>query len=56
MELITALKTWAVDHTPLIFSLLRTVKPKISFGDTVLITRFSDVQEALSHPDILAVT
>lgn len=56
MELVSTIKTWAAAHTPLIFSILRTVRPNVSFNNTVLITRFSDVQEALSRPDALGVT
>lgn len=56
MGLVTSIKTWALAHTPLIFSIIRTIKPNISFSNTVLITRFSDVQEALSRPDALGVT
>ncbi|MFZ6816708.1 cytochrome P450 [Undibacterium sp. Ji22W] len=52
----TSISTWATKHLPLIFSLLRTFKPNLVLKEFALITRYSDVQEALSRSDALGVT
>lgn len=56
MLLINRLKSWASNDPDVTFSLLRMVKP-ISFSNgTALVTRFSDVQEVLSRPNVFGVT
>lgn len=56
MSFTTQIKTWAGNNLPFIFAILRTVKPNLVLKEFALITRFSDVQEALSRPDVLGVT
>ena len=56
MTLTDRLKAWATDRLPFIFSLLRTLKPILVLKDFALVTRFDDVQEVLSRPDVLGVT
>lgn len=56
MSILTRIKKWATDNTAFIFSILRVIKPNLVLKEFALITRFSDVQEALSRPDALAVT
>lgn len=56
MDFATRIKTWASNHLPFIFGLLRTFKPNLVLKEFALITRYSDVQEALSRPDALGVT
>lgn len=56
MDISTRIKAWAIDHAPTIFAILRTVMPNFKFKEFVLITRFNDVQEALSCPNVLGVT
>jgi len=55
-DISTRIKAWAANNTPLIFAILRTLKPNLVLKEFALITRFSDVQEALSRPDVLAVS
>jgi len=56
MSIATQIKTWAGNNLPFIFAILRTVKPNLVLKEFALITRFSDVQEALSRPNALGVT
>jgi cytochrome P450 len=56
MDFATRIKTWATNNLAFIFGLLRTFKPNLVIKEFALITRFSDVQEALSRPDALGVT
>ncbi|MBC3806517.1 cytochrome P450 [Undibacterium seohonense] len=56
MDFATRIKTWATNNLAFIFGLLRTFKPNLIIKEFALITRFSDVQEALSRPDALGVT
>lgn len=56
MDFATRIKTWATNNLPFIFGLLRTFKPNLVLKEFALITRYSDVQEALSRPDALGVT
>lgn len=60
MDFSTRIKTWignwVSNHLPFIFGLLRTFKPNLVLKEFALITRYSDVQEALSRPDALGVT
>ncbi|MGB1237880.1 MAG: cytochrome P450 [Pseudomonadales bacterium] len=56
MDIGAKLKAWGVENTQLAFALLRTLKPNVSVGNVGVITRFTDVQEALSRPDIFGVT
>lgn len=54
--LVNRLKSWASDNTALTFALLRSFKPISISNGTALVTRFSDVQEVLSRPNIFGVT
>ena len=56
MGITTYIKNWAVNNTAFIFAILRFIQPNLVFKKFALITRFKDVQEALSRPDTLAVT
>lgn len=56
MSFVESLKAWAAKNTAFIFAILRFVKPNLVFKQFALITRFKDVQEALSRPDTLGVT
>ncbi|PKF76830.1 cytochrome P450 [Vibrio sp. vnigr-6D03] len=56
MSIIARLKAWASNNVPLIFSILRFVQPNVLYKNYALITRFKDVQEALSRPNELGVT
>ena len=54
--LVNRLKSWALDNPELPFALLRSFKPISSFNGTVLVTRFDDVEEVLSRPNVFGVT
>ena len=56
MSLADRLKSWALNNTDTIFSLLRMVKPIAVVNNTALVTRFADVQEVLSRPNVFGVT
>ncbi|RMF21995.1 MAG: cytochrome P450 [Cyanobacteria bacterium J083] len=56
MSLGDRLKNWALNNTNVTFSLLRTFKPIVIVNNTALITRFADVEEVLSRPNIFGVT
>lgn len=56
MTLFDRLKEWAANNLPFIFSLLRFLKPILVFKEFALVTRFDDVQEILSRPDVFGVT
>ncbi len=56
MTLIDRLKAWVANNLPFIFSLLRSLKPILVFKEFALVTRFDDVQEILSRPDVFGVT
>lgn len=56
MTLVDRLKTWAANNLPFIFSVLRTLKPILALKEFALVTRFDDVQEVLSRPDVFGVT
>ena len=56
MDFASRIKTWAGNNLAFIFGLLRTFKPNLVIKEFALITRYSDVQEALSRPDALGVT
>lgn len=56
MSLASGIKSWALDHLPFIFAVLRNVMPNAVFKNTGVITRFDDVREALSVPNVLGVT
>jgi cytochrome P450 len=47
----TRLRAWAFEHVDPVFGLLRTVKPILRFGDTVLVTRYDDVREVFLTDD-----
>jgi len=50
---------WMIrNHPDLLFALIRNTRPNFALGSTgpVFITRFPDVQEALSRPDVFNVT
>jgi cytochrome P450 len=49
-------KTWATNNLPTVFGFLRLAQPNLRFKNFGLITRFNDVQEALSRPDVFGVT
>jgi cytochrome P450 len=53
---VTGLKTWAVAHPRETFALLRTLKPILVMGDTVIVSLAVDVEEVLEHDDIFLVT
>ncbi|MDJ0590513.1 MAG: cytochrome P450 [Pleurocapsa sp. MO_226.B13] len=54
--LVNRLKSWALANTDFTFALLRNFKPISISNGTALVTRFSDVQEVLSHPNVFGVT
>ena len=56
MYLVDRLKSWALNNTDFIFSLLRTVKPILIANNTAFVTRFTDVEEVLSRPNVFGVT
>lgn len=56
MSLSDRIRSWAVNNTNLIFSLLRVFKPILVFKGTALVTKFADVQEVLSLPNVFGVT
>jgi cytochrome P450 len=56
MDFASRIKTWAGNNLPFVFGLLRTFKPNLVTKEFALITRYSDVQEALSRPNVLGVT
>ena len=56
MLLINRLKSWVSNNPDVTFSLLRTVKPISISNGKALVTRFSDVQEVLSRPNVFGVT
>src|SRR4051812_1731084 len=50
---------WMIANRPdLLFAIIRNTKPNLALGRSgpVFVTRFPDVQEALSRPDVLNVT
>ncbi|MEE8058138.1 MAG: cytochrome P450 [Pseudomonadales bacterium] len=56
MSIIDRIKVWGANNTPTVFAILRNIKPILIIEEFAIITRFNDVQEALSRPDALAVT
>lgn len=56
MALKDTLQAYALKHLPFAFWLLRNVKPVASLGDLTIVSRFADVQEVLSRPDVFGVT
>ena len=56
MSLVDRLKSWALNNTDVVFSLLRTLKPILIANNTAFVTRFADVQEVLSRPNVFGVT
>ncbi len=54
--LVNRLKSWALANTDLTFALLRSFKPISISNGTALVTRFADVQEVLSRPNVFGVT
>lgn len=56
MSFIDTVKSWATNNLPLIFGLLRTFAPILQIKDFTLVTRFDDVQEVLSRPNVFGVT
>lgn len=40
-----AILTWVMAQVPLVFRILRTVRPIVHFGNTYLVTRYDDVRE-----------
>ena len=56
MLVVDRLKSWASENTDLVFTVLRMVKPILIANNTALVTRFSDVQEVLSRPNVFGVT
>ncbi len=56
MSVSSYLENWANKNSSFVFSLLRNIKPNLVYKNVAIITRYKDVQEALSRPDILSVT
>jgi cytochrome P450 len=56
MAILDKLKSWFLNHLSLIFCLLRDFKPVLAYKNTILITRFKDVQEVLSLSNVFGVT
>ncbi|HEU5047127.1 MAG TPA: cytochrome P450 [Rickettsiales bacterium] len=56
MALKDTLQAFALKHLPFAFCLLRNIKPVLTFGDLTIVSRFADVQEVLSRPDVFGVT
>ncbi len=56
MSLKSNLQALAEKHLPFAFCLLRTFKPILTIQQFTLVTRFTDVQEVLSRPDVFGVT
>lgn len=56
MSLLDPIKNWAQNNINLILSFLRIFKPILIFKGTAFVTKFADVQEVLSRPNIFGVT
>ncbi len=56
MSLVDRLKSWALNNTDVTFSLLRIFNPILIADKTAFVTRFADVQEVLSRPNVFGVT
>ena len=56
MLLVNRLKSWVSNNPDVTFFLLRTVKPISISNGTVSVTRFDDVREVLSRPNVFGVT
>ena len=56
MLLVNRLKSWVSNNPDVTFFLLRTVKPISISNGTILVTRFDDVREILSRPNVFGVT
>lgn len=56
MLLINRFKSWVSNNPDFTFALLRSFKPISISNGTALVTRFADVQEVLSRPNVFGVT
>ena len=56
MSIKDRLDKWVLNNLNLIFSLLRVVQPIVKFQGNTAVTRFDDVQEVLSRPNVFGVT
>lgn len=56
MLLVNYLKSSVLENTDLTFALLRSFKPISLSNGTALVTRFDDVREVLSRPNVFGVT
>lgn len=56
MSLLDHLKQHLIQNPEPVFAVLRRVKPVLIVKNTVLVTRFEDVQEVLSRDDVFQVT
>lgn len=54
-EFLAELKAYGARHPGLIFGLLRRLQPILVLKNTVLVTRFEDVEEVLSRDDVFDV-
>ena len=56
MNIVIKIKSWAANNLNVIFFILRNICPIIVLNKLTIITRFDDVQEVLSRPDVFDVT
>ena len=56
MSILDRVKTWAAKNIAVVFGILRCIKPNLLLKDFGLVTRFDDVQEVLSRPDVFGIT
>lgn len=47
---------WGTNNSKLVFGILRCIKPNIRFQNTVIVTRFEDVEEVLARDEVFHVT
>ncbi|VAW98417.1 hypothetical protein MNBD_GAMMA22-2496 [hydrothermal vent metagenome] len=56
MNFIDKIKNWGLNNLPLLFAILRNTIPIFKLKKLVVVSRYSDVQEVLSRPNIFGVT
>ncbi len=56
MSLTDKIKNWALNNLPFIFSIIRNTIPILKLKKLVVVSRYIDVQEVLSRPNIFGVT
>lgn len=56
VNFIDKIKNWGLNNLPLLFAILRNTIPIFKLKKLVVVSRYSDVQEVLSRPNIFGVT